>query len=58
MKAGLLDLDGGHADPGVLFQDGAAGGLDGGPGGGRGGAVGVGDDVLAVGALQLAGRLC
>jgi len=57
MKAGLLDLDGGHADPGVLFQDGAAGGLDGGPGGGRGGAVGVGDDVLAVGALELAGRL-
>jgi hypothetical protein len=53
----VAGLDGGHADPGVLFQDGAAGGLDGGPGGGRGGAVGVGDDVLAVGALELAGRL-
>jgi hypothetical protein len=49
--------DGGHADPGVLFQDGAAGGLDGGSGGGRGRAVGVGDDVLAVGALELAGGL-
>src|SRR5512132_1718515 len=56
-KAGLLDLTVGHADLGVLFQDGAAGGLDGGSGGGRERPVGVGDDVLAIAALELTGGL-